>query len=191
MTRGELVVVRHGESTWNTQHRWAGQADPQLTAVGREQASNLGRRSNRFGGAVAASDLVRARETASIVARELSLGRPTVLPDLRERWSKTLTGLTTPEINARFPGQLAAWRDGRSTDLPGESEPFRAFVTRVLRGLQSAAELAPRVLVVAHAGVFRVLGHLCRTSAMARMENTHGRRITVTASGLVDGGPIT
>lgn len=34
----KIYVVRHGESTWNAEHRWAGGADPPLSEVGRAQA---------------------------------------------------------------------------------------------------------------------------------------------------------
>ena len=33
-----VLLVRHGESTWNAEGRWQGQADPPLTDTGREQA---------------------------------------------------------------------------------------------------------------------------------------------------------
>ena len=43
-----ILLVRHGESTWNAEHRWAGQADPPLTANGRTGAQRLaGRLSDR------------------------------------------------------------------------------------------------------------------------------------------------
>ncbi|MCB0988696.1 MAG: histidine phosphatase family protein, partial [Acidimicrobiales bacterium] len=36
MTR--ILLVRHGESTWNADGRWQGQADPPLSDLGRSQA---------------------------------------------------------------------------------------------------------------------------------------------------------
>jgi probable phosphoglycerate mutase len=128
MTFGEIIVVRHGQSTWNSEGRWAGQADPPLTDHGRRQAVELAERCRGAGiGAVAASDLSRARQTGLIVADTLELAPPAELPDLRERWSRTITGLTAEEIENSFPGALAAWRRGTSTDLPGDSEVFGAF----------------------------------------------------------------
>jgi broad specificity phosphatase PhoE len=190
MPHGELIVVRHGQSTWNGERRWAGQADPPLTDLGRRQAADLAQRcrGTRIG-AVVTSDLSRARETGLIVSQALELDRPAEFPDLRERWSRTLTGLTGEEIEMTFPGALAAWRDGTSTDLPGDSEPFDVFAARVLRGLQAAAGLACEVLVVAHAGLFRVFGDATRTGTNARMANTDGRRIMVAAGRVSDNGP--
>ena len=33
-----IYIVRHGESTWNAEHRWAGHADVPLSDLGRQQA---------------------------------------------------------------------------------------------------------------------------------------------------------
>ncbi|HMF05349.1 MAG TPA: phosphoglycerate mutase family protein, partial [Acidimicrobiia bacterium] len=35
-----LLLVRHGESTWNAQSRWQGQADPPLSPFGERQAED-------------------------------------------------------------------------------------------------------------------------------------------------------
>jgi 2,3-bisphosphoglycerate-dependent phosphoglycerate mutase len=190
MARVDLIVVRHGQSTWNDERRWAGQADPPLTDLGRRQAVDLAVRCRGAGiDAVATSDLSRARETGLIVAQALGLAPPAEFPDLRERWSRTISGLKGEEIEARYPGALTAWRDGASTDLPGDSEPFDDFAARVLRGLQAAAGLADLVLVVAHAGLFRALGNAARTGTSARLANTDGRRIRIADGRVSDDGP--
>ncbi|CAA9361248.1 MAG: hypothetical protein AVDCRST_MAG72-2262 [uncultured Nocardioidaceae bacterium] len=186
---GELVVVRHGESTWNRDHLFQGQADPPLSALGRRQAAELAERFRTTGlRAVATSDLARAHETGAIVAAELGLDLPVVLPDLRERWSRTLTGLHRDEIEARFPGSVEAWRDGASTELVGDTEPYDVFATRVLAGLRAASELASAVLVVCHGGLFRVLHQVCGTDLRAGVANAAGRRLLVEAGRLVDAG---
>jgi broad specificity phosphatase PhoE len=188
MTSGKIILVRHGQSTWNGERRWAGQGDPPLSDLGRKQAVELARHCRGAGiGAVATSDLCRARQTGLIVAQALELAPPVELPDLRERWSRTLTGLTADEIEQTFPGALAAWRDGTTTDLPGDSEAYGAFAGRVLRGLQAAAALASVVLVVAHAGVFRAVGN--RADPGAQVANTAGRRLLLDADGISDNGP--
>ncbi len=186
----EAIVVRHGQSAWNEQRRWAGQADPPLTELGRKQAAELARRCRSAGiAAVASSDLSRARQTALIVAHALEVEAPIELPDLRERWSNTLTGLTADEIEQAHPEALAAWRGGASRDLPGDSESFESFASRVLRGLHSAAGLASVVLVVAHAGVFRVLGETTGSGMNAHLANADGRRLAIGPHGFTDNGP--
>lgn len=185
----ELILVRHGQSTWNREHLFTGQADVPLTDLGREQARALLRGCRGHGvTAVATSDLVRAHETGAIVAAGLGLAEPVPLADLRERWSRTLTGMTQDEIEAVYPGRLAAWRDGATTALPGNSEPFVDFATRVVRGLHAAASLGTTVLVVGHAGLFRVLGQVSGSGLSAGVANTGGRRITVASGSLADAG---
>ncbi|MDQ3616971.1 MAG: histidine phosphatase family protein [Actinomycetota bacterium] len=185
----ELIVVRHGESTWNRDHLFQGQADPPLTELGRTQAAELAARCRELDvHAVAASDLVRAFETATVVADALRLPSPARLPNLRERWSRTLTGLTQDEIEERYAGRLAAWRDGHSTDLPGDSEPYEPFAERVIDGLHAAAALGDRLLVVVHGGVFRVLARVCGSDLSTGVPHTAARAITVSSSGITDRG---
>jgi len=191
MTRqtSELIVVRHGQSTWNRDHLFTGQHDSPLTGLGREQAVRLADRCRELAPeAVATSDLARARETGTIVAAALGLPPPVCLLELRERWNRTLTGMTQEQVEARYPGRMADWRDGPSTDLPGDGERFEDFRARVLYGLRAAARLAPVVLVVAHAGLFRVLGEATHSGLGAGLANTAGRRIAVTGSELTDAG---
>ena len=39
----KLVLIRHGESTWNLENRFTGWTDVDLTSTGIEQAKNAGR----------------------------------------------------------------------------------------------------------------------------------------------------
>ncbi|MCH8199757.1 MAG: histidine phosphatase family protein, partial [Chloroflexi bacterium] len=61
-------LVRHGETEWNAQERVQGQTDVPLSDVGRGQVARTAERLAGCGfGAVYASDLVRAQETAQII----------------------------------------------------------------------------------------------------------------------------
>jgi broad specificity phosphatase PhoE len=159
----ELLVVRHARSTWNSQHRWAGQRDPGLSAQGRTQAAALAVRLAACTPALAAvgtSDLRRARQTAQLLAQILGLPPPALVPGLRERHAGQWTGLTSRQIEARFPGELDRWRRGQVVNPPG-SEPWDAFTDRVVAALGelAATSIGDRVVVVAHQGVLRALEH--------------------------------
>ena len=111
--RASLVVVttillaRHGQTDWNRERRWQGLADPPLNEVGREQARALARSLDGVAiDAVYASDLRRATETAEIVAARLELPVQTD-PGLREIDVGEWSGLTTAEIEGRFPEAFA------------------------------------------------------------------------------------
>lgn len=110
--RSDLWLVRHGQTDWNLAGRWQGQSPraPGLNEAGREQALAL--RSQLAGkqfAAIYSSDLLRARQTAELLAEPLGL--PVNLdPRLREMDLGDWEGLLSNEISARFP-QLLLERD--------------------------------------------------------------------------------
>src|SRR4051794_19912161 len=66
-----LLLLRHGQSTWNVEHRWQGWLDSPLTTAGEEQAAERGRalaRDSFAPRAIFSSDLSRAARTAEIIA---------------------------------------------------------------------------------------------------------------------------
>lgn len=187
----ELLVVRHGQSTWNIESRFTGQVDVPLSERGREQATALARRcAGSDLEAVVTSDLRRAYDTGLAVTEELGLAEPRRAPLLRERWSRTLQGMTRFEIEERFPGQLAAWREARDISLPGENEQYGVFAARVGEGLLEAARCGRRVLVVAHAGVFVVLDQLVGEAMAGGVGNAEGRRVRVRRDGTLVVGEV-
>lgn len=89
----ELLLVRHGESTWNAAGRMQGQtAAPALTDRGRRQALEAGAQLVARGAErLLTSDLVRAQQTAAIIGTTLRL-EPEPNPLLRERHYGTWQG---------------------------------------------------------------------------------------------------
>ena len=154
---GRILLLRHGQSTWNAEHRWQGWADAPLSDVGRAQAAAAvdALRGERFD-AVVASDLARAFDTATVIAEALGLGTVEIETGLRERDVGAWSGLRTEEIEAKWPGQLAAWRAGELTAIPeGEGEIIdrvRAAIERIL-----VSHPGGTVLAVTHGGVIRTL----------------------------------
>jgi broad specificity phosphatase PhoE len=153
-----LWFARHGQSTWNAEGRWQGQADPALSALGRVQAEALAEALAGAGIALlAASDLARARETAAIVGARLGLA-PVLEPALREHDVGAWSGLTRTEVEARWPAELARFRAGDLALAPGGGESrlaLRARVHAVLARLELRA--AGPLALVSHLGVLRAL----------------------------------
>jgi broad specificity phosphatase PhoE len=154
-----VLLLRHGQSTWNADGRWQGQADPPLSPLGEEQAYDAAKRlkAGDFS-RVLSSDLCRARRTADILAE--ALGLPVeVDPDLREIDVGDWQGLTRAEIRARAPGALADWSEGRSESTPGGE--LRADLTdrarAVLLRVAGEAGAGERVLLVSHGALIRNL----------------------------------
>jgi probable phosphoglycerate mutase len=148
----QLYLVRHGETDWNRERRIQGSTDIPLNDTGRDQARETGRLlARRSWDAIYASPLVRAFETATIIAAEVGLPAPTAVPELVERNYGAVEGMTGDEIEASYPN---------NADVPGREERD-AVVSRVLPALLDIANRHPgqSVLVVGHGGVIRsILG---------------------------------
>src|SRR5215212_6555070 len=154
-----LLLLRHGQSTWNADGRWQGQADPPLSSLGEEQAGEAARRLSpgQFS-RVLSSDLQRAMRTAEILAEALAL--PVEIdPDLREIDVGDWQGLTRAEINQRAPGALADWSEGRSDSTPGGESRIHLTDRAQAALLRAASTAAPgdRVLLVSHGALIRNL----------------------------------
>lgn len=101
-----ILLVRHGESTWNADGRWQGQADPPLTDRGRQQAREAADGMPTPVDALWSSDLERARVTAELLGEGAGCGPVVVDLGFRERDAGAFSGLTRPQIHERHPGLL-------------------------------------------------------------------------------------
>ena len=146
-----LLLLRHGESTWNTVGRWQGRADPPLSTTGGAQARAAAPALTGMD-AVWCSDLIRARQTAELCAPAGVAVHAD--PRLRERDVGRWTGLTRETIEDRYPGWLT---EGRRPDgwEPDESVAARAW--RALRGVVAALEPGGSGVVVSHGGLIRAV----------------------------------
>lgn len=118
----KLVLIRHGESTWNLENRFTGWTDVDLTATGVEQAKNAGRLLKAEGydfDLAYTSVLKRATRTLWHTLDEMDR---TWLPvqhswRLNERHYGGLQGLDKAETAAKHgEEQVKVWR--RSYDIP-------------------------------------------------------------------------
>jgi broad specificity phosphatase PhoE len=185
-----VLLVRHGQSTWNALGRWQGQADPPLSDLGRAQARSAAHSIGAVD-AIFASDLQRAMETATIIASAIGVGPVILDSDLRERDAGEWSGLTRDEIHERYPGYLPDDRhrafapDGGAPKRPPGWESDDDLKTRVLRALGRIHEEIPDgdVLVITHGGVIYVLeDHL--GEPFHRLANGAGRWIEIDGDAL-------
>lgn len=118
----KLVLVRHGQSTWNLENRFTGWTDVGLTEQGVSEAHEAGRllREEGYTFDVAyTSVLKRAIKTLWIVLEEMSLEWIPVIRawQLNERHYGALQGLNKSEMAKKFGDeQVHIWR--RSYDVP-------------------------------------------------------------------------
>jgi broad specificity phosphatase PhoE len=155
----EIVLVRHGETTWHSENRYAGRTDVPLTDRGRRQADALGRWAAGAGlTAVRTSPLGRARETGAPAAAAAGLS-PIADDRLIELDFGAGEGLTSAEMTARFPEARHAFEvDPVQAHLPDGEHPALA-VDRAAGCLAELVEAQPegRMLVVAHSTLNRLL----------------------------------
>jgi 2,3-bisphosphoglycerate-dependent phosphoglycerate mutase len=118
----KLVLLRHGESTWNKENRFTGWTDVDLTDRGREEATEAGRLLKEGGyvfDLAYTSVLKRAIRTLAIALDGLDLLWIPVEKDwrLNERHYGALQGLNKAETTAKHgEAQVKIWR--RSYDIP-------------------------------------------------------------------------
>ena len=141
----KLVLIRHGESTWNLDNRFTGWTDIDLTATGVEQAKEGGRLLKAEGyefDIAYTSVLRRAVHTLWLVLDELERSWLTVINDwrLNERHYGALQGLNKAEVAKQYgDAQVLQWR--RSYDTPPPA--LAASDPRCERGDPRYAKLAP------------------------------------------------
>ena len=187
-----ILLVRHGETVWNQENRWQGQADVPLSDNGRGQSWRLARRldaEKRSVQAIYTSDLSRAVDTALILGRTLGV-EPTIETGWREMNIGTWSGLRTGEVIARHPEEWERLRAGE--DLPrGGGETFAHFQGRLIGAARSLVARHPgqQVAVVTHGGAVRAFLLYCRGLAMRefrkidKIGNTGLSKVTLSADG--------
>jgi broad specificity phosphatase PhoE len=147
-----FCLVRHGQTDWNLEGRFQGQSDLPLNQAGRAEVQSLARQlSGQAFAAIFTSDLMRARETAEIIAE--SLGLPvTPEPRLREINQGEWEGQFVEAIKAR---SAELW-DQRTIDPANFHPPGGESVAEVARRTEAAisniAHLYPAgsVLIISH-----------------------------------------
>ena len=144
-----LCWVRHGETAWNVARRLQGQEDIPLNDHGRRQAQAVGRYLKAFAwDAMVSSPLLRAWETAEIIAQAAGLQPPVAMAEIIERNYGRASGLTPEERAQQFA-------DGAAPDI----EPLEAMRDRVSQALNQLRLGYPhqRVVIVSHGGTINTV----------------------------------
>jgi probable phosphoglycerate mutase len=155
MSRTQFIIVRHGETQWNTRGIRQGHLDSPLTEKGIAQAEALAERLRREKfSALYSSDLGRALQTAEVIA---AVTGHIIITDahLRERHLGIFQGLNGEEIQRKFPEEYRLHRSlGPDYVIPG-GESTRQQVARNVAYLNQLADKhqGEQVVVVTHGGV--------------------------------------
>lgn len=157
-----ILLVRHGQSTYNAEWRVQGQQDAPLSDIGREQAERIGDRLASYRiGRVIASDLSRAHDTAkAIVSRHPGLTIETT-PLFREMRMGKFEGHLFSKLAETWPDEYLQWREGHLHYTVEGGESLNEQWARMAAGLEFIHDrsqgLEHDLLVVFHGGVMRTL----------------------------------
>jgi 2,3-bisphosphoglycerate-dependent phosphoglycerate mutase len=177
-TPGTLVLLRHGQSTWNLENLFTGWHDVPLSEHGRSEAGEAGRAMNHEGllpDVVHTSVLIRAIQTADIALAEM--GR-TWIPvrrswRLNERHYGALQGLNKKETSQKFgEDKVKTWRrsyDVRPPDLeptderhPSHDPRYADLPPEVLPSSECLKDVVERMLPYWYDAIVPdLLGHRC------------------------------
>ena len=155
-------LIRHGESVSNVEERVQGQADVDLSELGRRQAARVAARSRELVASAPGNDapweiwsspLKRARHTAEMIAA--AVGLPLHIEErLCELHAGIFQGHLWADLETQFPEAIAQWRSGDvDYQIPG-GESRAQLAARGHEALQAlAARNVSGMIVVAHGGV--------------------------------------
>ncbi|HWK38111.1 MAG TPA: histidine phosphatase family protein, partial [Hyphomicrobium sp.] len=156
-----IYFIRHGETDWNAQSRYQGQADIPMNDTGRAQAQRNGETLRELLPAVSryrfvASPLSRARATMEIVRNAMGLAPHTY--DLDDRLKEINYGAWQGVLAADLPMVDAQGLAARTKDTfhwrPHGGESYADLMARAVEWLD---EIEEDTVVAAHGGISRVL----------------------------------
>lgn len=152
-----ILLIRHGQTEWNSGSIFQGHLDSNLTAKGVAQAEAIGQRlAGMKTAALYSSDLGRARHTASLIAK-FTNHAPAEDARFRERSLGVFEGLTREQAIQQFPQEYRHYTSGDPDYVVPGGESARG---RFELGLSAFTELARKhaghsVIVVSHGGLIQ------------------------------------
>jgi broad specificity phosphatase PhoE len=155
-----LCVARHGETDWNIAGVLQGWLDVPINDRGRLQARELAAAFADAGfECIYASPLIRARETAEIIAGQLRLPPPVLHDGLKERHFGAIQGIPKAELAELNPALLEHIVKRNPDTHFEQGESMDECARRVLAAVSDIAEGRPgeRVLVITHGWAMDVI----------------------------------
>jgi len=159
MKETEIILIRHGETEWNSQKRMQGHSNSDLSLVGQAQIQALGQwMKNVPFDLIYSSDSLRAKQTAEAITQfsghELQFDQR-----LREKNLGVFEGLTSEEARERHPEVFRLFKTAGSKYVIDEGESTQQLQDRALEIVNEIRIKHPeeRVLLVTHGGFIRVV----------------------------------
>ncbi len=157
-----LILLRHGQSTWNLENRFTGLTNIDLSPLGIIEAQNAGRILKKFTiDLIFTSVLLRAVHTAEIVIEELEKNIQIIQNGaLNERNYGDLQGLNKADTSAKYgEEQVQLWRRSFKTKPPN-GESLEDTYNRVIPYYNEKIKIelkTKNILLIAHGNSLRAL----------------------------------
>lgn len=166
-TKTTFILIRHGQTDWNVQGKWQGQADIPLNSKGIAEAKMVANKlyeEHADISAIYSSDLIRAIDTAKETQSKFQLPLQ-ILPALREYKIGEAEGLTAEEVVFRFggwgllqqqyPDKKERWKHSQ---IPGQETIDETF-NRLKESICLISESHPdqKVALFTHGGCIKIL----------------------------------
>ncbi len=159
MKETQIILIRHGETEWNSQKRMQGHSNSDLSSVGQAQIQALGKwMKNVPFDLIYSSDSLRAKQTAEAITQfsghELQFDQR-----LREKNLGVFEGLTSEEARQRHPEVFRLFKTAGSKYVIDEGESTQQLQDRALEIVNEILIKHPeeRVLLLTHGGFIRVV----------------------------------
>ena len=159
MKETEIILIRHGETEWNSQQRMQGHSNSDLSSVGQAQIQALGQwMKNVPFDHIYSSDSLRAKQTAEAIT-QFSGHKLKIDLRLREKNLGVFEGLTSEEARERHPEVFRLFKTAGSKYVIDEGESTQQLQDRALEIVDEIRIKHPeeRVLLVTHGGFIRVV----------------------------------
>lgn len=177
ITKRRVLLLRHGRTRWNAQHRFQGQADPPLDDTGKAQAFEAAALVAALRpDLILSSDAKRAMQTAAPLGEITGL-RVVPEPRFRERSLGHWEGLTRDEVAERYPDEYEDWIHGRDVSRRG-GETREQVGERALQAFNEVADETQLAVIVTHSATAMalcasLLGLPQREPVLAALANCH------------------
>ncbi|AWK52371.1 histidine phosphatase family protein [Clostridium beijerinckii] len=152
-----VLLIRHGETEWNTLGKFQGCTDIALSDEGIKQAKLLKNRLKGDFDYIYASPLSRAFDTANILASGIDK-EVIIAPEIREINFGEWEGLTIHEIAEKYPEVFKAWRSdktesyicGGDSSIHNAADRARKCILNIVSNHKGK-----KIVIVAHGGIIK------------------------------------
>lgn len=178
----KIILIRHGESKWNTLKKIQGQKDISLTAKGLKQAQLIGNRLKKEKiDKIYSSDLKRAYITAETIGNKIGLD-VTPMKELREINFGIWEGMSNDQMLQEFYDDVLLWRSNPEKLKIEGAESIEELQKRAMKGINKIIDDSDEhdnFVIVSHSATIKTI-----ILGLLDMDLTYFKNLTISNVGL-------